>query len=139
MGEADRRAAILQLTCLVRPVRERAARLLQTRLREYERGSMAQQRVYSLVCPPENSSNLSQQQPVPKNGGATRINGGDTTVGRIRYGLNSLATNDRYSDTALQMDSAIGMQAQLGQGVRGDERGGAQGGGMATKSESEPW
>ncbi|CAM9992820.1 unnamed protein product, partial [Ectocarpus sp. 12 AP-2014] len=35
MGEEDRRAAILQLTCLVRPVRERAARLLQTRLKEY--------------------------------------------------------------------------------------------------------
>lgn len=34
MSEDDRREAILQLTCLVRPVRERAARLLQTRFKE---------------------------------------------------------------------------------------------------------
>lgn len=31
MDEGDRKAAMIQLTCLVRPVRQRAARLLQTR------------------------------------------------------------------------------------------------------------
>lgn len=33
MSEGDRRDTILQLTCLVRPVRERAARLIQARLK----------------------------------------------------------------------------------------------------------
>ncbi|CAM9151927.1 unnamed protein product [Laminaria digitata] len=35
MGEGDRAAVILQLTCLVRPIRQRAARLIQTRLKEF--------------------------------------------------------------------------------------------------------
>eukprot|EP00752_Nemacystus_decipiens_P010771 g9583.t2 len=35
MSEGDRRATILQLTCLVRPVRERAARLLQAKLKQF--------------------------------------------------------------------------------------------------------
>lgn len=35
MSEGDRRATILQLTCLVRPVRERAARLIQAKLKQF--------------------------------------------------------------------------------------------------------
>ena len=60
MGEGDRRAAILQLICLVRPVRERAARLLQTRLSEFR---ARKSRESTWVYDPDNPSWQPQQSP----------------------------------------------------------------------------
>lgn len=146
MGEADRRAAILQLTCLVRPVRERAARLLQSRLREFQKGQTHQG--VSRIYPRENSYNPpQQQQQQPNSGSATSITGGDVNfglggTGRTHHGSNNCTTNERRSDALLlpRIESAIGTQAQAQSGQGARREGGERAGGTTTTMfEAEHW
>ncbi|CAN0153209.1 unnamed protein product, partial [Pylaiella littoralis] len=146
MGEADKRAAIHQLTCIVRPVRERAARLLQTRLREFQKGQM-NQNVWPRAPPRENSNNLPQRKHLqqPSNGGeAISMDGGafydgPGAAGHSLHDRNRPTTKEEISNPLPppRSDSGDGIQAQTGQGAR--EESGGPGGCVTAMFEAEPW